>query len=109
MTKEPKWTKETWWFVDGTTPHVTSLSAPAGDICDLYHKRDDGKGLHIKDNAIAHGHLIAAAPELYGSLHNIMDGIETGMITVDSPADEQLAYALRQAKAALSKALGETE
>ena len=99
MTKEPKWTKETWWFVDGTTPHVTSLSAGAGDICDLYHKRDDGKGLHIKDNAVAHGHLIAAAPELYEAFSEVM-----------AHGQAHLPPLLRaKAKAALSKALGETE
>ena len=55
-------------------------------------------------NNEANAHLISAAPCLFNALKNIMNGIETGMIAIDSPADETLANALRQAKAALSKA-----
>ena len=52
----------------------------------------------------ANAHLISAAPCLFNALKSIMNGIETGMITIDSPAGETLTNALRQAKAALSKA-----
>ena len=101
MTKEPKWTKGPWCYEPIQGLHWISANrrtwvSTIATVPDC----DD-------QNVVANAHLIAAAPELYGSLRNIMDGIETGMITIDSPADEQLAYALRQAKAALSKALGE--
>lgn len=50
----------------------------------------------------ANGRLIAAAPDLLGALHNLMNGIDTGAITSDH--DETFSNAVGQARAALSKA-----
>ena len=116
MTKEPKWTKGPWALSEGDNGTTRMIYSPVpnqdwgnrGIVISAGTKEIRGEVeytyLAASDENL---NLIAAAPELYGSLRNIMNGIETGMITVDSPADEQLAYALRQAKAALSKALGE--
>ena len=57
-----------------------------------------------KDQSLINAHLIAAAPCLFNSLKNIVDGIEIGLIEISSVADEQLAHAIKLAKDALFKA-----
>ena len=107
MTKEPKWTKAD-WFV---------YSDVGSDTISVYHTLET-----LSDNEIVHwcgfddvpqkweeklanAHLIAAAPELYEAL--------TLMIVHFTPSEQmpltQKGYAVKKAKAALSKALGERE
>jgi len=50
-----KHTQEPWMLVGEKTPHIASFVQNRGDICDLYHKRDDQRGLYIKENAEANG------------------------------------------------------
>lgn len=52
----------------------------------------------------ANARLIAAAPDMYDALKNIMHGIDTGAITSDH--DETFANAIKQANAAISAAEG---
>ena len=54
----------------------------------------------------ANARLIAAAPDLVEFVQQIFNGIDTGMITIDTPADETLANILSRGRKALSKAIG---
>ena len=54
----------------------------------------------------ANARLIAAAPDLVEFVQQIFNGIDTGMITIDTPADETLANVLSRGRKALSKATG---
>ena len=54
----------------------------------------------------ANARLIAAAPDLLEFVQQIFNGIDTGMITIDTPADETLANILLRGRKALSKATG---
>jgi len=51
--------------------------------------------------------LTTAAPELLEALQNILNGIETGAIRIDTVQDETWGNALHKAKAAIAKAHGE--
>ncbi len=64
----------------------------------------DGDGYDEIDEANAA--LIAAAPDLLEFVQQIFNGIDTGMITIDTPADETLANILSRGRKALSKATG---
>ena len=64
-------------------------------------------GINKPDVSEANAHLLAAAPDLLAALQQFVNGVETGMI--ESVADETLANITRQARAAISKALGEGE
>ena len=70
------------------------------------------KGREVEDIWLgvseSNAHLIAAAPDMYEALQNIMNGIDTGMIEIITVADEQLAFSMQQARKALAKARGET-
>lgn len=50
--------------------------------------------------------LFCAAPDLLKVVQQIFNGIDTGMITIDTPADETLAKVLSRGRKALSKATG---
>lgn len=50
-----------------------------------------------------HGRLIAAAPELLWFVQQIFDGIDTGILTLDTPADETLANILAKGRIVLAK------
>ena len=54
----------------------------------------------------ANARLISAAPDLVEFVQQIFNGIDTGMITIDTPADETLANILSRGRKALSKATG---
>ena len=103
MTKEPKWTEGPWGI------EAYNGSQWIGPM----RKSGDGKIAHIvvamennrefkpssKSASIANAHLVAAAPELYEAFNEVMNH-----------AQAHLPELLRaKAKAALSKALGETE
>ena len=65
-----------------------------------------GYGEVPKDEAKANARLISAAPDLLEFVQQIFNGIDTGMITIDTPADETLANILSRGRKALSKATG---
>jgi hypothetical protein len=50
--------------------------------------------------------LLSSAPELRGALQNIVNGIESNAIRVETAQDETWANALRRARMALAKAGG---
>ena len=55
---------------------------------------------------VSRANMIAAAPDLLEFVQQIFNGIDTGMITIDTPADEALANVLSRGRKALSKATG---
>lgn len=57
----------------------------------------------------ANARLIAAAPDLLEFVEQIFNGLDTGMVKVDSPADETLENVLSRGRAAVSRAKGGTE
>ena len=63
-----------------------------------------------QDNPVAvrdaNARLIAAAPELLEFAEQIFNGLETGMISMSSPADETLANVLTRGRNALYEAKG---
>ena len=69
--------------------------------------QDYQKGFHLAGwIGEANARLIAAAPELLEALKNFLNGIDTHMVDISSPADELLADALRKMRAAIAKATG---
>ncbi|MFZ0271041.1 MAG: hypothetical protein WAL34_04240 [Acidobacteriaceae bacterium] len=62
------------------------------------------RGQRAEDDANAS--LIAAAPDLLDALQNFMNGVETGLVRVESNAAETLANALTKIHRALAKAKG---
>lgn len=58
------------------------------------------------DEGEANARLMATAPDLLEFVQQIFNGIDTGNITIDTPADETLANVLSRGRAALSKATG---
>jgi hypothetical protein len=53
--------------------------------------------------------LIAAAPDLLWFAEQVINGLETGMIRIETPADETLATVLARGRAAISKAKKESQ
>jgi hypothetical protein len=54
----------------------------------------------------ANGELIAAAPDLLSAITNLMNGIDTGLVRIETDADETLAIAFGKIRAAIAKAKG---
>ena len=52
--------------------------------------------------------LWSSAPELHFVVENLINGVETGLIKVETPADEMWSNIIHRAKAALKKAKGES-
>ena len=71
-------------------------------MCTTY-EYDSGSDVEISE---ANAALILASPDLLEFVQQIFNGIDTGMITIDTPADETLANVLSRGRAALSKATG---
>ena len=55
---------------------------------------------------LANARLIAAAPELLDFAQQIFAAKDTGLLTLDTPADETLANVLSRGRAAILKATG---
>ena len=70
------------------------------NIC-LVYPSEDGDG-----DTLRKARLIAVAPELLEFAEQIFNGLETGMIRMDSPADETLANVLGRGRKALDKVKG---
>lgn len=115
-----KHTQEPWMLVGEKTPHIASFVQNRGDICDLYHKRDDQRGLYIKENAEANGERIVACvnalegiknpaviPELIEACERFVKGLYSAsdetIISVKGPASGRRAIDIRNALSALSK------
>lgn len=56
----------------------------------------------------ANARLIAAAPDLLDAITNLMNGVDTGLVRVETPADETLANAFAKIRAAIAKARGKS-
>ena len=54
----------------------------------------------------ANARLIATAPELLEFVQQIFNGVDTGMIRMDTPADETLENVMARGRQALVKATG---
>lgn len=54
----------------------------------------------------ANGRLILQAPEMFSFIHQIFNGIDTGMISISSPADETLANVLGRGRTIIHKVEG---
>jgi hypothetical protein len=71
----------------------------------------DGKHVPISDKkdpvAIANRKLIATAPDLLAAITNLMNGIDTKMVRLETDAHETLANALREIRQAVAKANGD--
>ena len=65
----------------------------------LVYPSEDGD-----EDTLRKARLIANAPELLEFAQNMFNGIEAGMITLSSPADETLANVLGRGRKALDKA-----
>ena len=64
-------------------------------VARVYHDEED----NIAD-------VMAAAPELQRFAEQIFSGLDTGMIKIETPADETLANVLKAGRDALTKAKG---
>jgi hypothetical protein len=78
------------WFVEGGGRLVAAASGPQFAI--------------PADEADANARLIAAAPDLLWFTQQLFNAVDTGMLTLDSPADETLATVLRKGREARAKA-----
>lgn len=109
MSAETKWTPGEWKVV----PHITeglscaSISAFEDDI----DREIGGRSIATVwgDHDGANGNLIASAPALYEALQNIINGISTGDVHIETAQDETWANAMRKSHAALRQARRETE
>lgn len=114
---ETKWTPGPWEYVPSTEHHGPYVSGPwGGDICDCYTMTDtSGWSVrnggtsrpvnHQGDMADANARMIASAPDLYEALEKLM----SVPIVADYAGDnEHLDAAISAARAALSRAKGET-
>jgi len=72
---------------------------PDAPVCEISDRLDD-------DEAEANARLIAAAPELLNALQNLMNGIDTNMVRIETDADETLANAFHRIRTAIAKATG---
>ena len=75
-----------------------------GDDCSnvaLVYPSEDG---HM--DTVRRARLIAASQELLEFTEQIFNGLETGMIRMESPADETIANVLTRGRKALDKAKG---
>jgi len=86
--------------------HCVDAFSPNGnktEICEVWGSFFDKKET---PESRANARLIAAAPDLLEFVQQIFNGIDTGNLTIETPADETTANVLAQGRAALSKATG---
>lgn len=97
MSEETKWTKGPWSLADeNNQTYEVQLGSEHNLTCSL-NRQDNNTGKFVieRDEMIANGHLIAAAPDLYEALEAMVSyGREHG-------------HGLRIADEALAKARGE--
>ena len=98
------------------TKHTTWHHSPTlnGDIHGRNHydiEGDDNSNVALvypsedgDEDTIRKARLITAAPDLLEFAQQIFNGLETGMIRMDSPADETIANVLGRGRKALDKA-----
>jgi len=72
------------WYVEGGGGLVAAVGGPQFSIGN--------------DEADANARLIAAAPDLLWFTQQLFNAVDTGMLTLDSPADETLATVLRKGR-----------
>ena len=105
MTKEPKWTKGPWRYEHHPNNEAEHRIYSGEDyVSEASYAKSiyagGGGYLHKDGVARANAHLIAAAPELYEALDLLLFAYRRGRGIEDD--------IIQEAKAALSKALGET-
>ena len=87
------------WRVDAI--ETTLVRAPDG-----YPITDTARHFRETEECAANARLIAVAQELLEFAEKIFNGLDTGMIRMDSPADETLANILGRGRKALDKVKG---
>lgn len=114
MSDTPKWTPGPWHHHDPNSMRVCDGSHDLEAGCWIIAEAEI-VGIE-RETAKANAHLIAAAPELYEALVNVMALIQQGRLVRDTSNDPNLDWALRQiplvkalavAQATLAKARGE--
>lgn len=73
-------------------------------IVDLYKTTADCEEL---DEIAANARLIAAAPELLWFAEQVVMGITSGLIKIETPAEETLEKVIKSTYAAIAKARGQ--
>ena len=92
------------WHHLSTRDARTHYDILGDDSCSsvaLVYPSEDGD-----EDTLRKARLIAASPELLEFAEQLFNGLETGMIRMDSPADETLANILGRGRKALDKVKG---
>jgi hypothetical protein len=90
------------WFISAPDEHGFYSVGGTEHDCDGSSDLTVAGDINGEDNA----RLIAAAPDLLLSITNLMNGIDTKLVRLETNADETLANALRDIHAAIAKAKG---
>jgi len=69
--KQPKHTPGPWHVVNGGKNLLIYIDSETSNVCDLYHKANDGN-IFLKPNALANAKLIAKAPEQQATIDNLI-------------------------------------
>ena len=113
---ETKWTPGPWKAglpAQGVNPHRQMYIHAGGELiaCAMagyIHYDEDGASWKITPEALeANACLIAAAPDLYAALENLLTIVEVGIDTGTFELAGSLTYAPGDARAALKKARGD--
>ena len=106
---EPKWTPGP-WQVCNTYHAVHGERVRNIALCDNAHiPQGNGRILVSDDEATANAYLIAAAPDLYRELENLVELAEAAMRAANRDGGEyDIEAELAGARAALRKARGES-
>jgi hypothetical protein len=84
---------------------IAEANAPHNDIANVYSADDETVSI-TREQAISNARLIAAAPDLLKHAQSLLNGIDTGLVRLDTDADETLANTMSGLRAAIAKATG---
>jgi len=100
LARDCRWLGDPW---DANSVRLTDYESGrrAAGIASVHRA---GGGNRYINNAEANARLIAQAPALFWFVEQIFNGLDTGLLTFDTPADEVMACVLTKGRAALAGA-----
>ena len=105
---EAKFTKGPWKSHDHDEMDIVSESESFVGICTVYGYEPDHTGFNVSDECSANAHLIAAAPEMYQAIENLLVELDAKHgISLESMIGVGLRRCLEDAYYPLAKARGE--